>query len=173
MKLLVLPIFLIALVVASFAPAYGQYSDGGVFNAIFEVVQKEDDIFGQKAFDIINYKFDFRGLSDIYENFVLVEDNDVSMSNDSIMISGIVNADKKPVGTTTKEITVFEMSGSMPIDKILKNSKTGETKYISEVGNNGELRLNEITFRQPLTELTLTGEEGSQNGTLKMRSYRR
>jgi hypothetical protein len=64
------------------------------------------------------------------------------------------------------------MSVSVPIDKILENPETGETKYIADVGNNGRFSLNEINFPQPLTELTLTGEEGSQKGTLTMQSYR-
>jgi hypothetical protein len=66
-----------------FAPASAQFTYGGPFNLKFEVVQKEDDLLGNKAFDIINYSFDFRGLNDKYgyENFVLVEYNDVSMSS--------------------------------------------------------------------------------------------
>jgi hypothetical protein len=158
-----------------FAPAFGQFTYGGPFNLKFEVVQKESDLLGNKAFDITNYSVDFRGLNDKYgyENFVLVEYNDVSMSSDRIMLSGVVNAEKKALEpTTTKETIVFEMSVSVPIDRILEIPETGETKYIADVGNNGQFSLNEINFPQPLTELTLTGEEGSQKGTLTMRSYR-
>jgi hypothetical protein len=84
----ILGVVVVIMTIAVFAPVYGQFTYGGPFNVKFEVVQKEDNLLGEKAFNIIDYSFDFRGLSDKYgyENFVLVEDNDVSMSSDRSMV---------------------------------------------------------------------------------------